>query len=518
MAQDSALLDPPSTNGSRRREAKVLIIGTGFSGLGMAARLKQTGEEDFLVIERRSDVGGTWHDNTYPGCACDVPSNLYSFSFALNPDWSESFSPQPEIRAYLEDVATREDIRRHVHFDTTVTEARWDEDRARWIVVTDRGTFEARILVAGLGALSEPAVPEVAGLDRFEGAMFHTAAWDHDYDLTGKRVAVIGTGASSIQVVPAIQPVVGHLDLYQRTPPWIMPRTNRPLTRIERFVYRRVPTVQKLVRNAIYWARELMFLGFKGRSRVMQVAEVGARKHLAEQVRDPALRARLEPDYAIGCKRILLSNDYYPALTQPNVELVTAGIAEVRAHSVVDVEGNERPVDAIVLGTGFHVTDMPAMRQLFGIGGQSLEESFGATGMRAYKGTTFAGFPNLFMLMGPNTGLGHTSMVYMIESQVQYTLDAIKTMDAEGIESVAVTPERVRSFNDGVHERMRKTVWMRGGCTSWYIDDHGRNPILWPDFTFRFRRLTRRFDAEAYDVRPIRAATAAPALSGAVVD
>ena len=510
MAQhDIAVLDAPTPSiDDGRRETKILIIGTGFSGLGMAVRLKQAGEDDFVVVERRDDVGGTWHDNTYPGCACDVPSNLYSFSFALNPEWSESFSPQPEIRAYLEDIATRNGVRPHIRFDTTVRESRWDEARDRWVVETDRGTYEARILVAGLGALSEPAVPDVKGLDAFEGTMFHTAAWDHGYDLTDKRVAVIGTGASSIQVVPAIQPTVRRLDLYQRTPPWILPRGNRPVSRTKRFVYRRFPTVQKLVRNGIYWARELTFLGFKGQDGVMQMAAKGAREHLADQVPDPGLRAKLTPDYAIGCKRILLSNDYYPALAQSNVELVTAGIAEVRAHSIVDVDGHEREVDAIILGTGFRVTDMPAMRHIFGLGGRSLEQSFGEAGMRAYKGTTFAGFPNLFMMMGPNTGLGHTSMVYMIESQVQYTLDAIETMDAQGIDTVTVKPEAVRSFNDGVHERMRRTVWMRGGCTSWYLDDHGRNPILWPDFTFRFRRLTRRFDPAAYDVGTARSAPA----------
>ena len=344
MAQDSALLDPPSTTGGRRREAKILIIGTGFSGLGMAARLKQTGEEDFLVIERRSDVGGTWHDNTYPGCACDVPSNLYSFSFALNPDWSESFSPQPEIRAYLEDVATPRGhppprpLRHHGH--------RGSLGRGPRPVGRRDGPGDVR----GPHPRRRSRGAQRAGRPRRRPAWTGSRA-RCSTPPPGTTTTTSPTSAwpSSAPVRPRSKwcrrssPSSAHLDLYQRTPPWIMPRTNRPLTRTERFVYRRVPSVQKLVRNAIYWARELMFLGFRGRSRVMQVAEVGARKHLTEQVRDPALRAKLEPDYAIGCKRILLSNDYYPALTQPNVELVRpASPRSARTRSSTSRATNDR--------------------------------------------------------------------------------------------------------------------------------------------------------------------------------
>ncbi|MCW2673463.1 MAG: FAD-dependent pyridine nucleotide-disulfide oxidoreductase [Frankiales bacterium] len=492
--------------------ARIVIVGSGFAGIGMGVRLKQAGIDDFVILERASEVGGTWRDNTYPGCACDVPSKLYSFSFALNPDWTRSFSPQPEIRSYLKRCAVDHDLLPHVRFGCTVRDASWDEARGRWVVETSAGTYEGELLVSGMGALSEPSVPAIPGIESFEGTTFHSATWDHDHVLAGERVAVIGTGASSIQFVPQIQPDVARLDLYQRTPPWVMPRRDRGLSKVERWLFRRVPALQRIAREAIYWARESFVPAFRGKAGLMKMGEAQARRHLAQQVRDPELRARLTPSYDMGCKRVLLSNDYYPALTRPNVDVITDGIAEVRPHSIVATDGTEREVDTIIFGTGFHVTDLPAANHIRGTGGLLLRDAWRAEGMRAYKGTTVAGFPNLFILAGPNTGLGHSSMVFMIESQVAYVLDALRTMDAAGAAIAEVRPEVQAAYNEELQRQLRPTVWMRGGCASWYLDDHGRNPTLWPTFTFTFRRQTTSFDAAAYTLRPAPAPVAPTAV------
>jgi cation diffusion facilitator CzcD-associated flavoprotein CzcO len=480
----------------------VAIVGSGFSGLGMAIRLKQQGNDDFVVLERDDDVGGTWNANTYPGCACDVPSHLYSFSFAPNPTWSQTYSRQPEIRDYLQRCADDFGIRPHVRLGTDVEEASWNEDEQRWEIETSRGSFAARVLVAGMGPLTEPKVPDLPGLDDFEGEVWHSARWNHDYDLSGKRVASVGTGASAIQYVPAIQPEVDQLHVFQRTAPWIMPHTNRPTTRLERRLYRAFPAAQQAVRRGIYWAREVLVLGFAKRPALMNVVERIARRHIKEQVADPELRRKVTPDYTIGCKRILPSNKWYPALSADNVELVTGGLAEVRPRSVVGPDGVEREVDVLIFGTGFQVTEMPAARKLRGRDGRLLSEVWGAS-PKAYRGCTTPGFPNLFMLLGPNTGLGHGSMVYMIESQIAYVLDALRTMDQTGAGAVDVRPDALEAYNADIDARMEGTVWSTG-CVSWYQDDTGRNGALWPDWTWRFRQELARFDSERYAIEAPR--------------
>ena len=486
------------------RHVRLAIVGAGFAGLGMAIRLKDTGLEDFLVLERGSDVGGTWRDNAYPGAACDVPSRLYSFSFAPNAEWSHSFSPQPEILDYLRDCTERFGVTPHVRLNCAVEDAAWDDDAAQWTIRTTDGKLTADVLVSAAGALSGLKVPPFAGIESFTGKVFHSAAWDHDHDLTGERVAVIGTGASAVQIVPQIVEQVEQLDLYQRTPAWIIPRTDRVYSPLERRLYRHVPGLQRLAREAIYWARELYVLGFAVDHRIMRAPERLARKLLAAQVRDPELREKLTPDYTIGCKRILISSDFYPALGRPNAEVVTSPIAEVRGRSVVTADGVERPTDAIVMATGFQVTPPPIAEVIRGRDGRALLDVWRERGMQAHKGTTVAGFPNLFMLVGPNTGLGHTSMVYVIESQIQYVLESLRAMDEQGLEAIEPRPEAQDHFNRGVERRLERTVWSRGGCASWYLDDHGRNTTLWPWFTFRLRRLLSRFDADAYVRRPAR--------------
>jgi cation diffusion facilitator CzcD-associated flavoprotein CzcO len=477
----------------------IAIVGAGFSGLAMAHELREAGREDFVILDRGHDIGGTWRDNTYPGCACDVPSHLYSFSWAPNPEWSSTFSPQPEIWDYLRHTAQAHDLVRHVVMGCALEEAAWDEDAGRWTIQTSCGRLTARVLISGAGGLSEPATPVLPGLERFTGKIFHSARWDHDHPLAGERVAVVGTGASAIQFVPEIQGEVAQLHVFQRTPPWIMPRRARGLTRLERAVYRRLPAAQRLMRSGIYWARELYAIPFL-RPRLGAVIRMLCTLHLHQQVADPALRAKLIPTYTPGCKRILLSNDYLPALEQPNVEVITDGVAEVRERSVVSRDGAEREVDTIIFGTGFHVTDMPLAGRLRGKDGRTLAETWEG-GMHAHKGTTIAGFPNLFFILGPNTGLGHTSVVFMSETQASYIARALAHMRATGAEVLEVKPEAEKRWNDALQRHMQGTVWLSGGCASWYLDAHGRNTVLWPGFTFRFRRALARFDPQHHEQR-----------------
>lgn len=490
----------------------VAIIGGGFAGVGMAIALLRAGRTDFAVLERDGDVGGTWHQNTYPGCQCDVPSNLYSFSFAPNAEWSQTFALQPEIGTYLKRVADDFGVRPHVRTSTEVHDAAWDEQARRWRIETSRGPLTARVLVAGMGGLSEPSIPSIPGAETFAGPAFHTARWDHAADLTGKRVAVIGTGASAIQVVPRIQPQVAQLNVFQRTPPWIMPHPGRPTRPRERALFRALPALQKFVRGAIYWGRECYVLPFRFH-RLSAVPEAMARRHLAKQVADPVLRDKLTPRYEIGCKRILMSDEYFPALQQPNAALVTDAIDRITPTGVVTADGVEHAADAIVWGTGFRVTDMPYVEWLRGRDGRTLGDLWREQGMQGLRGTTVAGFPNLFMLVGPNTGLGHNSIVFMIESQIDYVMDALRRLDAEGAVACDPSPGAQAAFNETLQRRMRGTVWTKGGCASWYLDAHGRNTTLWPGSSWTFRRATRRFDAVEYELLPPVAADA-PALAG----
>jgi cation diffusion facilitator CzcD-associated flavoprotein CzcO len=477
----------------------IAIVGSGFSGLGMAIRLKQEGYDDFVVLERGDDVGGTWHFNTYPGCGCDVPSNLYSFSFAPNPGWSSTYSRQPEISAYLKRCSEDFEVRDHVRFNTTATGASWDDEAQRWEVHTDEGTSTARVLISGAGPLFEPKMPDIPGLDTFKGKVFHSARWDHSYDLQGKRVAAVGTGASAIQFVPEIAPEVERLTIFQRTAPWVMPHPARATTRVERALYLRFPALQKLSRAGVYAGRETFVLGFVKQPKLMKVAEAIAKRHMRRQISKPGLLEKVTPGYTIGCKRILPSDKWYPALDRPNVDLETGGLAEVRESSVVTRDGREIEVDAIIFGTGFQVMDMPVAHILRGRDGRTLRETWGES-THAHLGSTVPNFPNFFFLLGPNTGLGHGSMVYMIESQVAYVLEALRTMRERGAHSVEVRPEAEAQFNQRVDEQIKGTVW-NTGCASWYADQSGRISALWPDWTFAFRRQLAEFDAHNYELR-----------------
>jgi cation diffusion facilitator CzcD-associated flavoprotein CzcO len=482
---------------------EVVIVGAGFSGLGMAIALRQAGLDDFVVLEQADRLGGTWRDNTYPGCGCDVQSHLYSYSFELNPDWSRRYAEHAEIQRYLEHCATRHRLHARIRLNTEMTSAAFDERTGRWTVRTPTGTIDAGALVLGIGPLHRPHVPDLPGRERFTGAVFHSARWDHDVDLTGKRVAVIGTGASAIQFVPRIAPMVDRLWLFQRTAPWVIGKPDRPFSRLERATFRRFPSLMRAYRQSIYWRRELQALGFT-RRHGLRVVEWTAKRAMRRAIDDPELRRKLTPNYRAGCKRILLSEDFYPALARPQVELVTTGLAELRERSIVTGDGRELPVDAVILATGFDVIDGFTRLSITGAGGQCLATTW-ADGVEAYLGTAVAGFPNMFLLLGPNTGLGHSSVVYMAEQQFRYVLRCLLLLRRSGARCLMVRQDAQDEFNREIQRRLRASVWNTGGCRSWYLDPDGVNRVLWPGFGWRFAQRTRAPDPTHFSLTGTRA-------------
>ena len=481
-----------------RGRARVAVIGAGFGGLGAAIKLRQAGH-DVVIFERAGDVGGVWRDNTYPGAACDVQSHLYSFSFDPNPNWSRQYSPQAEILEYLRGVVRRFALRPLLRLNTDVARAEWDAEAAQWRVTsaasgsqpTSPTTENFDHVVLATGALAEPVTPKLPGLDTFVGPVFHTSRWDHSFDYAGKRVAVVGTGASAIQVVPAIQPDVAHLTLFQRTPAWVMPRHDEPIARPLREIYRRVPLVQKAMRGFIWAEREYKVLGFRHPTLIKRIGEKEALNHLKTQIPDPELRAKVTPAYRLGCKRVLLSNTYYLALTQPNVSVTTNGIERVTPTGIVDDAGQEHDVDAIIFATGFDTSVLPLSERVIGPSGATLKEEFGSS-PKAYLGTSVAGFPNLYLMHGPNIGLGHTSVIMMFESQFNYITAAVNYCATHRVVATP-TAEAQDAFVRLVAKLDRGTVWTDGGCSSWYLDATGRNANIWPGSTIGYQRRARRF-------------------------
>ena len=480
----------------------VLIIGAGFSGLCMAIKLREAGMNSFLILEKSDDIGGTWYDNRYPGCACDIPSHLYSFSFEPSPDWTRMYPGQQEIQDYLKRCVTSYELNAKIRLNTRFQEAVWDESAGVWHATTADGMrIQARVLVSGMGALHVPHYPELKGLEHFKGPAFHSSTWDYSVDLGGKNVGVVGTGASAIQFVPQIAPHVGKLHLFQRTPPWIVPRMDFAITEKWRRRFRYIPFLRWAFRQFIFWRQEFRVLGFLGHERIRRAAEAIALRHLADTIKDPKKRAALTPNYQLGCKRVLVSDDYYPALNRDNVELVTEKIAEVCEHSIVTGDGVERPIDVLIYGTGFRATEPLIGCRVVGREGVEIHDAWEKR-MSAYLGVTVTGFPNFFILLGPNTGLGHNSVVLMIEAQVRYAMECLKLMNRQNQRVMEVRPEIQERFVEDIYRRMKNTVWQSGGCQSWYQDQKtGEITTLWPGSVIAYLRRTRSVTPSDYELR-----------------
>lgn len=489
---NSVLKDPALERVKQDLPTEVLsavIVGSGFGGIGMAIELRKKFIRDFVILEKGHDVGGVWRDNTYPGAACDVPSHLYSFSFELNPNWTHTFAPQAEIHAYLKNCVDKYKLKEHFKFGCEVASARFDEQDSIWHVTLVNGqTVRSRLLITAMGQLSRPSIPKIKGIETFKGKSFHSAKWAHDVSLKSKRVAVVGTGASAIQFVPAIAPEVQQLKLFQRSASYILPRQNRRYSDLTKTIHTNLPAVNKLHRLGIYLmyeSRALAFTRFKG---LMKIAAAGPfEKMLKQQVKDPALREKLKPNYPVGCKRLLLSSEYLRTMTRPNVELITEGIDCVYENGIQTKDGVKHEVDAIIYGTGFAATDFLAPLNITGVNGQTLKQAW-KQGAKAHLGMTVPGFPNLFMLYGPNTNLGHNSIVYMLESQIRYVMRAFEAMRLQHAQRIELHEDTYQTYNDNIQSALGHTVW--NGCKSWYVDDKGHNSVSWPGFTLTYRWLT----------------------------
>jgi cation diffusion facilitator CzcD-associated flavoprotein CzcO len=490
-----------TSDGEGGTPTDVLIIGTGFSGLAMAATLAREGRRSFVLLERAGAVGGTWRDNDYPGAACDIQSHLYSYSFRPNPEWSRVYADQREILDYLRRTADEEGLTPHIRFDSEVLRAQWQPAEHHWRVETTGGVHLARVLVSAAGHLSDPAYPDIPGLTDFGGALFHSARWNHDYDWTGKRVGVIGTGASAIQVVPELAEAAQRLTVFQRSAPYVIPRKDRVYTEAEKGMFRRLPHTAQSLRDELFWSNEARFPQRRGVPAFIEEIARTANDHRASQVSDPELLAKLTPDYQIGCKRILISNDYYPTLRRDDVDLETTGIARIDERGVVMTDGRRVDLDLLVVATGFEATDLPIAHRIFDKAGHALAERWDDGGA-AFACTTVSGFPNLFVMLGPNTGLGAGSMIYMIETQAGYIRGGIQHILELDVD-IEPEPEAEVDYAESLDRRAQGTVWLNGGCKSWYLSPKsGRLTTLWPDFMSQFRAENGEFSPVGYRQHP----------------
>ena len=475
----------------------IAIIGAGFGGLAAAVELKKRGHDDIVILEKGDDVGGVWRENTYPGAACDVPSPFYSYSFEPNPRWPHRFSRQPAILDYIRNVTDKYDLRRHLRCGVEVLGSSYDESTAKWTVrLSDGETLVVDVLVSAVGQLSRPSYPAIEGRDSFAGEAFHSATWDHDVDLAGKRVAVIGTGASSIQFIPAIQPEVGHLTVFQRTPPYLIPRPDREFKRLHHLAFAKVPATELVERGTWYAVVEALSVAWAYSKPLARAVRAVSRWHMRRQAAaKPGLFEKVWPTYQIGCKRILFSDNYLPALTQHNVDLVTDGIAEIRPDGVVTVDGTEHPTDLIIWGTGFKATEFLAPMEITGAGGQALHDHWSA-GARAYYGITMPGFPNLLVMYGPNTNTGGGSIIYFLEAQAKYLADYVDHLAEVGA-PLSVRADVEQQYDERIQGDLGGSVWSQ--CTSWYRDSSGRITTNWPKLGIQYR-AEAKFRPADYEV------------------
>jgi cation diffusion facilitator CzcD-associated flavoprotein CzcO len=477
-----------------------IIVGSGFSGLCIAIKMQQAGLR-YLLLEQAESLGGTWRDNTYPGAACDVPSNLYCFSFAPNPNWSRSYPQQAEIESYMNQCADDFDIRQHMQFGQCVSSARFDLETKRWCVEVNAGEkrYFARSLILATGGLSRPNMPKISGIENFKGELFHTARWRHDISLAGKRVGIIGTGASAIQVVPAIAPQVQALTIFQRTPPWVVIKPDFSISTAHRWLRNKLPLMQKINRAFVYSWHESWAIAFTRFTAILKFVQQLAKLYLCLHIRDADLRKSLTPNYVIGCKRVLLSNHYFPALRRKNVSLCTQAIKHISEQGIVTSDGIEHPLDVVIACTGFQAAEAGAPFPIYGLHHRELNTHWQSEGgASAYLGVTVSGFPNFFIMTGPNTALGHNSMIYMIESQANYVMSGLKQLQKMPTSAFDIPVLAQTHYNASLQKQLEKTVWNTGGCSSWYLASNGMNTTLWPNFTFTYRAKTKRFDAENY--------------------
>jgi cation diffusion facilitator CzcD-associated flavoprotein CzcO len=486
------------TLNNRSAKPSVAVVGAGFAGVGAAVLLHRAGYRDIVVFERADQVGGVWQHNSYPGAACDIPSHLYEFSFAPNPRWSRRYAPQAEIQAYIQEVARESGVLDKIRTSTEVTSATWDEKRYRWVLETSAGTHEADILITACGQLSVPSTPPISGIERFEGPAFHTAAWRHDVDLTGKHVAVVGTGCSAIQVVPAIQPHAGHVDVYQRSPGWTLPKGDFAYSERAQRLFERFPALQRLDRTAVFAFQEIGALALTRQSWLRRPMRAMSRRQITRTIKDPELRRKVTPIDEIGCKRVMLTDEWYGTLLKPNVGLIAERIIEVTRRGIRTGDGVEHPADAIVWATGFKTHGFVAPMEIVGSGGVTLAEHWAET-PRAYLGLSAPGFPNMFLLYGPNTNGGTGSVIYTIEAGIRHALDALAKLEQRRADAIEVRRSAAEAFGERLREALTKTVW-HTGCSNWYVDDEGNDPNQWP-WTWRTYRRRTATIGDAYEFR-----------------
>jgi cation diffusion facilitator CzcD-associated flavoprotein CzcO len=484
--------------GNRGRSSSLAVVGGGFAGVGAAVMLHRAGYDDVTVFERGERVGGVWNDNTYPGAACDVPSHLYEFSFEPNPRWSRRYAPQAEIQAYLEDVAQRHGVLDRIRTSTEVKHAHWDEERNKWVLETSAGAHETDILITACGQLSVAKVPPIPGIATFEGPTFHTSRWRHDVELAGKRVAVVGTGCSAIQSVPAIQPIVEHLDVYQRSPGWTIPKMDFAYSQRTQQLLERFPVLQRLDRAAIFAFMELGVLAMTTHRWLLAPFRALARRQITKAIDDEELRAKVTPSDEVGCKRLMLTDEWYPTLTKPNVELITDPIAEVTPTGIRLEDGSERPADVLVFATGFQTHGFVAPMEIVGAGGRTLAEEW-AEVPRAYLGMSVPGFPNMFLLYGPNTNGGTGSVVYVIEAGVSHVIAALSELERTHERQIEIRRQTAEDFDRELRAALAGSVW-HTGCTNWYVDENGNDPNQWPWLWSTYRRRTARIEPGAYEL------------------
>ncbi len=494
-------MEQQKNNANDKNFYKVIIVGGGFAGLGAAIKLKEAGIEDFILLEKAAEMGGVWRENTYPGCACDVPSALYSYSFAQNPSWSRVFAPQAEIKQYLFDVVERYQVMPHVRVNHEALQAKWSDQDNCWIIHTNQGELRSQFAILACGPMHEPVLPAVEGIENFKGEIFHSSQWRHDIDLTGKRVAVIGTGASAIQFVPQIQPQVQQLTVFQRTAQWILPKSDMPLLAPVRAMFKLLPLTQQLMRGSVYGIFETINGGIQSPAAMTQFQKL-AKWHLHHQIKDPQLRKKLTPDFIIGCKRILQSNNWYPALAQKNVDVIPSGLAQVKSNTLIAANGESCEVDVIILGTGFEIAEPPIANRVYNRYGQRMSDVWQGS-PEGYMGTMVENCPNGFLMFGPNVAVSSSAFI-IIEAQLNYIIDALKQAVHMDIRSIEPNPNITRQFNEKVQAALQKTVWNKGGCQSYFIDRNGRNSTVWPWTTFKLREKMSQFNLSEYliDYRP----------------